>query len=202
MPHRFPSLALLLKLHDAVNEIICVIDKEGSFIYLNQACKRIWGYEPSDLIGLKCFQLLIEEDQSSAINLIQVASQEGHIHTFENHYYRKDGTIATMFWQGGWDPLDQLLYCTGRDITEQKRLEQAEQDYKVELKRTKESLENLLDRITDGFIGLDEHARVTYWNKAAEAISLISRSEILGKALWDVIPDPMAEIYRQSYREV
>lgn len=70
--------------------------------------------------------------------------------TYENRYYRKDGSIAIMLWEGGWNMSDQLMYCTGRDITVQRRLEQVEQAYKVELKRTSEHLE----RITDGFFEL------------------------------------------------
>lgn len=199
MPHRFPSLALLLKLHDAVNEIICVVDGEGRFTYINHACYKIWGYEPSELIGRQCFDFLVKEEHNNVHEVIRAAHQADDVHTFENRYYRKDGSIAIMYWQGGWDSTDQLLYCTGRDITEQKRLEQVEQDFKAKLKHAKESLEHFLDRITDGFIGLDENARVTYFNKTAEELAQIPRSVVLGNILWDVIPEPMKSIYLQRY---
>lgn len=201
MISRLPSLALLLKLHDAVDEIICIVDGEGQFIYINQACFKIWGYQPEELVGTKCFNLMVDEDRSRSLDIIRDAHNGEGTHSFENHYYRKDGSIAIMHWEGGWDPTDQLLYCTARDITEQKRLEKVEQAYQEELRKSKQQLESMLDRITDGFIGLDENARVTYWNKAAELITQISKQEILGKSLWDVIQEPMRRVYLQHYAE-
>ena len=47
-------------------------------------------------------------------------------------------------------------------------------------------LEHFFDRIADGFIGLDGNARVAYWNKAAETLSLILRNLALGEVLWDM----------------
>lgn len=202
MPHRLPSLALLLKLHDSINEVVCIVDGEGQFVYINQACYKIWGYLPEELIGQKCYQLMLEEDMSTALNLFKHQHEDLDTHTFENRYRRKDGSIAIMSWEGGWDPNDQLMYCTGRDITAQKRLEQIARNYQAEIKQAKDRLEDLLDRITDGFVGLDEDARVTYWNKAAESITQIAKTDALGKVLWDALPEPSNKDYKQYYFEV
>lgn len=202
MSQRFPSLALLLKLHDVVNEVVCVVDGDGQFVYVNQASYKIWGYQPAELIGKNCYEFLDEEDHSQYLDLIRAAHYGAGTHAFENHYRRKDGSIAIMRWEGGWDATDQLLYCTGRDITEQKRLEQVEKTYQEELRRSKEQLEDMLDRITDGFIGLDENARVTYWNKTAVTLSQIPRSQVLGKPVWEVVQEPKRSVYMECYLKV
>ncbi|HEY0058484.1 MAG TPA: PAS domain-containing sensor histidine kinase, partial [Flavisolibacter sp.] len=118
--------------------------------------------------------------------------------TYENRYYRKNGDIAVMFWEGEWNSDDQLLYCTGRDITEQRRMEEVEKAYHKELQHVSEHLE----RITDGFVGLDEDARITYWNKAAEAIYKLPREEVLGKVLWDLMVEPAKSDFLQRYQEM
>jgi PAS domain S-box-containing protein len=202
MVPRLPSLGLLLKLHDSISEVICIIDEEGHFVYLNQASYKVWGYQPEEMIGQKCFHLIVKEDQKASMDIIAAAQDGNEINTFENRYYRKDGSIAFMYWEGCWSPADRVLYCTGRDITTQRRLEQVEKAYQDELRRAKERLERLLDRITDGFAGMDEEGRIFYWNKAAEALSQIPRKEILGKTLWDVVPEPMKSIYWQRYIEI
>ncbi|ANE50614.1 PAS domain-containing sensor histidine kinase [Flavisolibacter tropicus] len=202
MLNRLPSLALLLKLHDSINEVVCIVDGDGHFIYINQACFKLWGYRPEELIGKKCYQLMMEEDMDAVSALFSKERTGLDPHTFENRYRRKDGSIATMSWEGGWVANDQLMYCTGRDITAQKRLEQIAKDYQSEIKQAKENLEELLDRITDGFVGLDDNARVTYWNKAAESITQISRKEALGKLLWEIMPESAQQYYKQHYIDV
>ena len=178
------------------------LDGDGHFVYINQACYKLWGYLPEELIGKKCFHLMLEEDMDAVRTLFSKGQPGLDPHTFENRYRRKDGSIAIMSWEGGWDSNDQLMYCTGRDITAQKRLEQIAKDYQSEIKQTKDSLEHLLDRITDGFVGLDESAHVTYWNKAAESITQISRTDALGKLLWEIMPEPAQQYYKQHYFEV
>lgn len=202
MPHRLPSLALLLKLHDSINEVVCIVDGEGHFVYINQACFKLWGYLPEELIGKKCYHLMLKEDKDTIKNLLRGVQIGTDPHAFENRFRRKDGSIAIMSWAGGWDANDQLMYCTGRDITAQKRLEQIAKDYQKETKQAKENLEDLLERITDGFVGLDENGRVTYWNKAAESITQISRTDALEKLLWEIMPESAQQYYKQHYIDV
>ncbi len=198
MPNRQPSLPLLLKLHDSISEIISVIDAEGRFVYINQACFPIWGYQPAELIGVRCFDLMVPEDEKRSAEAVAAAHNGADIKTYENRYYRKNGDIALMFWEGEWNVDDQLMYCTGRDITEQRRMEEVEKAYHKELQRINEHLE----RITDGFVGLDEDARITYWNKAAEAIYKLPREEVLGKVLWDLMAEPVKTNFLQRYQEM
>jgi PAS domain S-box-containing protein len=195
MPNESLSLDLLLKLHDSLNELICVLDREGRFVYINKASHRIWGYVPAELIGHSCIDMLVEEDKGPTVDVVTAVHKGADIHTYVNRYYRKDGSIALMFWEGDWNEQDQLMYCTGRDITEQRRLEEVERAYKEELKRTNEHLE----RITDGFFALDDEARVTYWNQAAETLFNLPRQEVLGKVLWSQMYEPAKSTFMQHY---
>lgn len=197
-----PSASLLHRLFDALHEIVCVLDAEGHFVYINKASFSIWGYHPEELIGVRCFDMMVEADKNESIAATNRVFEGAHIPTFENRYYSKSGNIVTMFWEGAWDFGDQLMYATGRDISEQKHLETLAKLHQEELQQTKQELEKLLDRITDGFIGLDGYARVTYWNKAAEIISNIPYPVVIGQLLWDVIPPTAIDKYMGYYTMV
>ena len=186
----YPPHELLQELFDSLNEIVCALDTSGRFVYINNASAVLWGYERDELIGKLCFDFMVPEDREHSIRATVAGGAK--IPTFENRYYRKDGSIAYMSWEGVWDTKHQLIYGTGRDITEVKLLELIEQQHREEFKR-------LLDRITDGFIGLDEDARVTYWNKAAESITLIPQQEVIGKVIWDVMVEPAVSEYKSYY---
>lgn len=193
-------MELLNKLFDSLHEIVCVLDIDGRFVYVNKASYTIWGYHPEELIGKYCYDLMVKEDKALSLAATNEVYQGADIPSYENRYYRKDGSVVEMLWEGGWDVGDQLMYSTGRDISERKRIEREQLKNRQELQLAKQQLEELLDRITDGFIGLDDRAAVTYWNRAAEAISKISPQAIIGKVLWDVIPEPGKSKYLAFYR--
>jgi PAS domain S-box-containing protein len=202
MVTQLPSISLLIKLFDSLNEILCILNKEGEFIYINEACSRLWGYEPDDLAGQNFFDLVVEEDRVASIMVATEAYTNGTISTIENRIRRKDGSVVTMFWEGGWNIKEQLLYSIGKDISEQRRIEELEREHQQALEKAHNRLSLLLERITDGFLGLDHNAQVIYWNKAAEEMLSVSRHEIVGKELWSIFPADAKEKIIQRYHEV
>ena len=49
--------------------------------------------------------------------------------------------------------------------------------------------ESILESISGGFFALDDQYRITYWNKAAEAGTRLTSTEVLGKRVFDVFPN-------------
>ena len=197
-----PSAAIQSKLLDSIYEIVCALDTEGRFVYVNKSCFRVLGYQAEELLGVPCFDLVIEEDKQRSIEANIAAYKGADIPVFENRYHHKNGSIITICWEGGWDFGDNLLYTVGRDVTEQRRLEQLQRQQHADLKAVQEQLSQLLERITDGFIGLDKDLRVIYWNKAAEAISGLSAQQMTGQILWEVLPEPTLAIAKGHYEKV
>ena len=77
-----------------------------------------------------------------------------------------------------------------------------------ELRESKERIANILESITDAFIGLDKEWRFTYVNPQAEQIFALlnkSRANLLGKSFWQEFPDlvgtPMEENFRRAGTE-
>ena len=78
------------------------------------------------------------------------------------------------------------------------------QGYKEsELKEKKllQEKNQIIDNITDGFLVVDEQWIVKYWNKSAEEILSVQKSEILGKHLWEVFDDFRGNALDIKYRE-
>jgi PAS domain S-box-containing protein len=50
-------------------------------------------------------------------------------------------------------------------------------------------LENVLEGVTAGFFALNSEFVITYWNKAAEIGTRLSRDEVLGKSIFQVFPN-------------
>jgi PAS domain S-box-containing protein len=193
------AAAIQSKILDTIYEIVCALDTEGRFVYVNKSSFRLLGYQPEELLGISCFDLIIEEDKQRSVEASIAGYKGADIPVFENRFYHKDGSIVTILWEGRWDFGDNLLYTHGRDVTEQRKLEQLQLQQHAYLKAAQEQLSQLLERITDGFIGLDKDVRVIYWNKAAELISGLPAQQMTGQILWDVLTEPGLSLLRERH---
>jgi PAS domain-containing protein len=105
-----------------------------------------------------------------------------------------DGTTRWLSYAGLLQKTAQgdRLIGTVLDITERKRLE-------AELLHHAAEVERLLETIGEGFLALDRELRYTYVNPAAEEMLGRSRSELIGRAPWDLFP---AEMVRESTQQL
>ncbi len=117
------SYAPLTKFIDDLLDAICIVDREGRFIFVSAACERIFGYTPKEMIGKAMLEMVVPEDR--AITL-QAANEimSGHPKPdFENRYIRKDGQVVHIMWSARWLEADQVRIAVARDITERKQAE-------------------------------------------------------------------------------
>lgn len=73
---------------------------------------------------------------------------------------------------------------------------------KKQLDQIQEAFENhnaLLESIGDSFYAFDKEYKVTYWNPTVEKLTGVKREEILGKSIWDFIPE-VNEEFVEAYK--
>ncbi|MFZ3286688.1 MAG: PAS domain-containing protein, partial [Telluria sp.] len=71
------------------------------------------------------------------------------------------------------------------------------------LRQTKESMERMLESLTDGFCAVDTGWRVTYINaRALELLSPLhkSRERVLGRSIWDELPELCGSAIETEFR--
>ncbi len=128
-------------------DLIWSVDMEGCFTFVNQAAKRIYGYQPTEMIG-RClidFAYTEEENknrQTTNYFLKQINSSPNG--EWEIVHQRRDGTPVYLSFNGLalWDEFGNFQGATGTasDITEHKKSETA-------LKQAKDRLQAVLDAV-------------------------------------------------------
>jgi len=126
---------------DSSIDIICSVNKDGCFIEINKACKSIWGYDSTELIGKPFLNLVLEDDVEETKKVAAQLNNGIEIKNFENRYVRKDGSIVSMLWSAKWNEKEQIAFCVARDFTDQRKAE-ALQEFE---RRDKEALINATD---------------------------------------------------------
>jgi len=108
---------------DLLLDAVCVVDRAGHFVYVSAACERIWGYEPSELIGQPMINLVFPADRErTLLAASEIMAGEPKLN-FENRYVRKDGRVAHILWSARWSETYQMRIAVARDITERKQAE-------------------------------------------------------------------------------
>lgn len=59
----------------------------------------------------------------------------------------------------------------------------------------------ILERITDGFVAIDQQWRYIYINHRTEELLGICREELLGKIVWEVYPEAVGTLFYRKYHE-
>ncbi len=86
-----------------------------------------------------------------------------------------------------------------RQLREQMVREQtARREAETERNRTN----NILENITDAFFALDQNWRFTYLNSKIEPLLQRTRTELLGKNIWDEFPEAVGSEFYQHYFRV
>ncbi|MEQ7802123.1 PAS domain-containing protein [Pedobacter sp. ASV1-7] len=168
------------------SSIIAITDQRGIIRHVNDNFCEISKYRREELIG-KDHRIINSgyHDKEFIKNLWHTIAN-GNIWKGElknkakdNSYYWVDTTIVPFLNQEG-KPYQYIAIRS--DITEKKQAE-------LEIRRQTEQIENLLECITDGFIGLDKNLHYTYANKQVGKILGLNEETLIGKNIWEVFPE-------------
>ena len=109
---------------DLLLDAICMVDKDGRFVFVSAACERIFGYTQREMIGMVMLDLVAPADRQRTLAAAR-AIMDGHAHAhFENRYIRKDGSLVHIMWSARWSEADQMRVAVARDITVLKQARQ------------------------------------------------------------------------------
>jgi diguanylate cyclase (GGDEF)-like protein/PAS domain S-box-containing protein len=113
-PHNFMDLLL---------DVVCVVDREGHFLFVSAASEQIFGYTPEEMIGRAVIDFVHPGDRERTLQAVNEILDGDLKPYFENRYVRKDGKIAHIMWSARWSESEQIRVAVARDVTERKRAE-------------------------------------------------------------------------------
>jgi PAS domain S-box-containing protein len=105
-------------------DIICTINRDGVFVWVNDAAQRILGFAPKEMMGKSYLHFLSSQDQEKTTHAASDIMKGIKTSNFTNRYISKDGREVLLAWSARWDENEELLYCVARDITEIQKAEE------------------------------------------------------------------------------
>ena len=182
------------------SDLITIIEAGGRIRYVSPAIERILGYKREERIGQVQGELLHPDDvaawQSYFENLL---ANPGVAQPIEHRQRHANGS-----WVYVEEIANNLLFDSNlkgivintRDITERKQAEMA-------LQKSSQQVVNILESITDGFFAINREWRFTYLNQKAEQFLKKSRQELLGKNVWEELPEAIRlSLFEQLHQAI
>jgi len=174
------ELALRGELLDALDDSIFLHDLDGNIIYVNDAACSSRGYTREEFMELNLYQLDAPEYAALLKSRIDQVRIQGH-GRFESVTTRIDGTTFPIEISArvieGTD--GALILSVVRDMTTHKNTE-------MELKRSKQLLEDVTHGIREGIFLVTCDFKILWANKAAIESSGYEQDEVVGNFCYKV----------------
>jgi PAS domain S-box-containing protein len=113
-------------------DMLCIADFRGYLLRLNPSWARTLGYTEEELTSRPYVEFVHPDDRDATVAEADNVSGGRNSLLFENRYRCKDGSYRWMSWNATPVEEEGLIYCTVRDVTEQKRVA-------AELKKAREA---------------------------------------------------------------
>jgi diguanylate cyclase (GGDEF)-like protein/PAS domain S-box-containing protein len=191
-----PTPASAVSAHfDNIFDLMAALDRDGRIVRVNAAVLNILGYQPADVAGRDCRAFLHPEDRAAlAATIAEVLSGEP-CRERELRWIHKDGATVFLSVSGRWAETEQVLYASARDVTDQRRTI-------LELQRSRERMNVMLESIGDAFFAVDRNWRIIYANRKAANFVCVDVGSAIGYHLLEVAPQlegtPLLDHYRDA----
>lgn len=104
-------------------DAVCVVDRDGRFVFVSAAFETMFGYAPHEVIGEPMVNMVYPEDREKTLGVAESVICGKILPRFENRWVRKDGKVVNVLWSARWSEEHQVRIAVAHDITERKEME-------------------------------------------------------------------------------
>jgi len=174
-------------------------DLDGTIRTWNRGAERLYGYSHDEIVGRSVKMLVPEDLTDEWTKAMDMLARGEHVEQLETERLRKDGqrvvmalTISPMLDSNGRVVSVSVI---GRDITDQKRAEEAlrisEEGFRQMAERARDRearLAAILNTAADGVITIDAQGAIQSVNAAAERMFGYAAAEMIGQNVKMLMP--------------
>ena len=188
------------ELVELFHELVWVTDIKGRIEYVNDAARRIYGYQPDEMIG-RCFSDFQTPEQAGVdYSRMEELIRTGVVETFETQQIRKDGQPVelrmTAFTSKSYGGEVVGMSGTATDISARKRAEER-------LKERERWFRAIFDTDPDCVMLLDSNGIILDINAAGvRLLAASSVFELRGESIYDQVAPEFHDEYRSSLKSV
>ena len=166
-------------------DMIVTIDSSGRFFQVSPASKRMFGYEPQELLGRRFTEFMSNDDfegNSDKVTSLaeKVIAAGGSISGVLRRFQHKDGHMVWVEWAIVFQPEEKAIYAVARDMTERRQQEE-------QLRLAHEKVQQVIDTSRDLIATLDLGGSFLAVSAATERLLGYQAEQLIGKEIRDFL---------------
>lgn len=101
-------------------DLQCIANEQGYFIEISPSWEALLGYSKDEICSKPFLEFVHPSDYQKTIDETNRMLTGENSLSFENRYITKKGEVVDLSWNATIDPYTNLIYCTARNITQEK----------------------------------------------------------------------------------
>lgn len=158
-----------------ISDIITLVDRQGTFVYNNNALTRVLGYTPEELNGKSILELVHPDDKERISKRFQdLLFKDGIGELIEFRFLSKSGIYLLIESVGNIqfnNPIFNTIILISRDVTEKRKVEDA-------IKASEEKLRSLVQNISDIITIVSVSGEILYQSASARQLMGYEENEL------------------------
>jgi PAS domain S-box-containing protein len=164
---------------DNALDVLCSIDNQMKFVRVSSAASKVWGYDPTDLEGMRIVQLLAKESNEETLKSIEKIIANASEGSLDTKLVRSDARVIDVYISAYWSKQDRALFCVVRDVTREREFERIKQKLMDtvahDLRSPIASIRVVLDSLAMGLLGPQNEKAVARIEKAEKSADRLLR---------------------------
>jgi len=136
---------------DLAADMLCSLNKEGTFIRANGHALLLLGYSPDEIVGKSFIDITTPTECDRVNSLLEDAQKSTNSKQIETTLARKDGREISVVWSALWSYSEGEIFSVIHDISKQKEASRVKQEFvnmiKDDLALPLERTRELLSRV-------------------------------------------------------
>ena len=162
---------------DVSVDLLVVVNLDGYFVRVNPACEQILGFTSAEIMAQFFTDFLHPDDIAASTTVFEGLGTANVLVDFENRYRCKDESYRWILWNAILDPERNLIYASGRDITDRKHDEER-------LRQSEEFNRRILESNRDCIKVMDLDGRLTYMNDYGQLLMDVDDFSTVAESQW------------------
>jgi len=167
-----------LKFFEISSDVMLIVDLSGNLKKVNPATAQLLGYDVDSIILQPSLSFVHPDDKQTTQDNFFRQKETGQTVNFEIRCICKDGTVKWLSWLVDINETDNVIYVTGRDITEKKQNQEI-------LAESERRFRELLSTVKMISLIIDVDGNVTFCNDYFYKLTNWESQEVIGLNWFD-----------------
>lgn len=171
------------RIYNLTNDLICIVDSSLNFRFLNPSFSATLGFAPEEFYNHTLADFFLPEDYTRMLDLLLALKKKKAFENIVNRCIHQNGSIVWISWNVNRDKNEGLYYLVGRNITEEKQIQDR-------ITASEKQYRELFEKMAEGLMFSSPDGTILMVNPGLCNLLGYSSNDLIGKNGYTFLHNP------------